>query len=145
MPDIHQSKKENIFVKKNVSFHEYNMHLYIYHLKIANVPKIISYNKNLRRMTMEKIQGMSIADYYGESFSKVPKNIINQVRSIIKKLQEKNITYPDITGYNFIYDQNNDKIWIIDFEHSYFDFEKSNDFVNQFIKGVKNQWNPYYE
>lgn len=140
-----QAKGKNVFVKKNVSFHEYNMHLFIYHLQIANVPKIISYNKHLRRMTMEKIQGMSLSDYYGEKFSKIPKSVNQQIRNIIKNLQEKNITYPDITGYNFVYDQNNDKIWIIDFEHCYFDFEKSDDFVNKFIKGVKNHWNPYFQ
>ncbi len=133
--------KSNIFIKSDVSFHEYNMHNYIWNLKILNVPKIINYDKNLKQMAMEKIPAMSLSDYYGEEISQVPDHMINEVRLIIKKLQTNNITYPDITGYNFI--NYNNKIWIIDFEHCYFDFEKSDGFVNEFIKGI-NSWNPYF-
>lgn len=132
----------NIFIKSNVSFHEYNMHNYIYNLKILNVPKIINYDKNLKQMTMVRIPSMSLSDYYGEEIDQVPESIVNEVRLIIKKLQSNNITYPDITGYNFI--RNNNKIWIIDFEHCYFDFEKSDSFVNDFINDI-NSWNPNFK
>ena len=132
----------NIFIKSNVSFHEYNMHNYIYNLKILNVPKIINYDKNLKQMTMVRIPSMSLSDYYGEEIDQVPESIVNEVRLIIKTLQSNNITYPDITGYNFI--RNNNKIWIIDFEHCYFDFEKSDSFVNDFINDI-NSWNPNFK
>ena len=132
----------NIFIKSDVSFHEYNMHNYIYNLKILNIPKIINYDKNLKQMAMVSlIPSMSLSDYYGEEINQVPEHIVNIVRLMIKKLQDHNITYPDITGYNFINHDN--KIWIIDFEHCYFDFEKSDDFVNKFINGI-NSWNPYF-
>jgi tRNA A-37 threonylcarbamoyl transferase component Bud32 len=134
--------KSNLFIKSDVSFHEYNMHNFISNLQILNVPKIINYDKKLEKMTMEKIPTMSLSDYYGESIDQVPETIVKEVRQIIGKLQANNITYPDITGYNFI--NFNDKIWIIDFEHCYFDFEKSDGFVNKFVKGL-NSWNPYFK
>ncbi len=132
----------NMFVKQNVSFHEYNMHNYIYNLKILNVPKIINYDKHLKQMAMEKIPSMSISDYWGEQYEDIPDKVSDEVRQIIKTLQNHNITYPDITGYNFIH--HNNKVWIIDFEHCYFDFEKSDGFVNEFVKGLKS-WNPYFK
>jgi tRNA A-37 threonylcarbamoyl transferase component Bud32 len=118
------------------------MHNFISNLKILNVPKIINYDKKLKQMTMEKIPAMSLSDYYGESIDQVQdspcgfstakiapeQTIVKEVRQIIGKLQANNITYPDITGYNFI--NFNDKIWIID--------------VNEFVKGL-NSWNPYFK
>jgi len=132
---------ESKIIKSNVSFHEYNMHNYIYNLKILNVPKIISYDKDKKELTMEKISGMNLSDFYGENIIDVPCNIIKEVQTIIKTLKFYNIIYPDITGYNFI--KSNNKIWIIDFEHSYFCFDSQNydPFVDKFIQGTK-LWNP---
>ena len=57
-----------------------------------------------------------------------------------------NIIYPDITGYNFI--EHDNKIWIIDFEHSFFrtkDKENVNEkFVKKFIQNPL-EWNPYFK
>jgi tRNA A-37 threonylcarbamoyl transferase component Bud32 len=58
-------------------------------------------------------------------------------------LAENNIEYPDITGYNFI--EHDNKIWIIDFEHSSFINKTMKDpFVNKFIGG-SNKWNPEFK
>lgn len=134
--------KSNIFTKSNVEFHEYNMHLYVENTIQINIPKIINYNPITKTMQMEKIHGMSVADFYGESFDSVPNWVIGQIRQIVSTLKSANIIYPDITGYNFIIGPN-DKIYIIDFEHARFWFssDNSNEFVDQFIGGAKS-WNP---
>lgn len=138
---------ENIYIKHNVSLHEYNMHTYIYNLGLLNVPKIINYNPKNKIMVMNKINHMNISDYYGDNILSVPNNIISTIRQIIKTLKNNHIIYPDITGYNFIEYQN--KIWIIDFEHSYFDFNNGtinkNEFVDDFINGSIKEWNPDFK
>jgi tRNA A-37 threonylcarbamoyl transferase component Bud32 len=138
----HENKyKQDVYSKLNVEFHEYNMHNYIYHLGIINVPMIVSYNKKTKLMEMEKIPAMCIADMYGENFSDLPDWIKKQIIHIIQTLKSNNIIYPDITGYNFI--EHKEKIYIIDFEHAYFGYEptQSNWFVDEFVKGLES-WNP---
>ncbi len=139
------NSNSNYFTKSNVDLHEYNMHNYIEHLNILNVPKIINYDSKRKIMQIEKINGITIVDFYGESFESVPNNIINQIRKIIETLKKNNIVYPDITGYNFIIDLD-ENIWIIDFEHTRFGFNssQSDEFVDNFIKGI-NSWNPEFK
>ncbi len=138
------NSNSNYFIKINVDLHEYNMHNYIEHLNILNVPKIINYDSKRKIMQIEKINGITIVDFYGESFESVPNNIINQIRKIIETLKKNNIVYPDITGYNFIIDLD-ENIWIIDFEHAKFGFvqSQSDNFVDNFIEGT-NGWNPEF-
>ena len=133
------NSNSNYFTKLNVDLHEYNMHNYIVHLNILNVSKIINYDSKTKIMQMEKISGMSVADFYGESFESVPNSIIIQI------LKLNNIIYPDITGYNFILDSDSN-IWIIDFEHAKFGFvqSQSDNFVDNFIEGT-NGWNPEFK
>lgn len=135
--------ENTIYTKINVELHEYNMHNYIQHLNILSVPKIINYNRQSKTMQMEKIQGMTLSDFYGEDFSAIPNNVINQIKNIIKILKAHNIIYPDITGYNFI--ELNNVVWIIDFEHAYFGFNpsQSDPFVDEFLHGT-NSWNPEF-
>ncbi len=141
---MESNSNRDYFTKLNVDLHEYNMHNYIVHLNILNVPKIINYDSKTKIMQMEKISGMSVADFYGESFESVPNSIISQIRKIIQILKLNNIIYPDITGYNFILDSDNN-IWIIDFEHAKFGFvqSQSDNFVDNFIEGT-NGWNPEF-
>jgi RIO-like serine/threonine protein kinase len=133
------------YVKKGVSFHEYQMHLFAYSLSLKStlfqVPKVIEYNSVDKTMTMEKINADNISNVYGEELDNVPPTIIKEIRKIIRFLRDNGIMYPDITGYNFIF--YNNKIWMIDFEHSYFDgFENRNyDFIKLFINGEPT-WNP---
>ena len=127
----------DVYIKKDVTLHEYLMHKYVYDLNIVNVPKIINYDENTKVLTMEKINNMSLSDMYGEEAKNIDNKIFDQVRKIITLLYHNNIEYPDITGYNFI--EYDNKIWIVDFEHSY----KIDPFVVKFIKGL-NKWNPEY-
>lgn len=130
------------YIKKNVEQNEYNMHKYVYDLKLFHVPKIISYDNENKVMTMEKINGMNISDMYGEDVENVPNEIFEIIVNIIKTLKLHDIEYPDITGYNFIEDKNTyGKIWIIDFEHSKMNKSITNPNINSICNNVK-KWNP---
>jgi len=139
--------EQSVYIKNNVTIHEYIMHKYIYELNIVNVPEIISYDYHNKILTIKKINNMSISDFYGEEITQVPINIIDKIRKIIKKLHDNEIEYPDITGYNFI--ECSDEIWIIDFEHTKF-FDNNNnkskyyEFIIKFINGL-NSWNPEFK
>jgi tRNA A-37 threonylcarbamoyl transferase component Bud32 len=136
-------ENKGLYIKQNVKEHEYKMHKLVYELKIVNTPKIISYDKTTKTMVMEKIDNMNLSDMYGEDDNIIDEYYFDEIRTIIKKLAENNIEYPDITGYNFI--EHDNKIWIIDFEHSSI-FKKSmkDPFVNKFIAGL-NKWNPEFK
>ncbi len=131
------------YIKQDVTQHEYEMHKYIYNLKLSGVyaPKIVSYNKKTKEMIIMKIGNMNISDWYGDSCKKISNELFDKIRQIIKTLYDNNIIYPDITGYNFI--EYDDKLWIIDFEHSYFKINKRTQFVDKFINGL-NRWNPEF-
>ena len=124
------------YTKQNVSFKEFMMHEYIYNISansdgILNVPKIIFYNVDTFEMTMEKIDQMNVADLYGEAACHTPPELFAKIRDIIRFLYENHVIYPDITGYNFI--ETEDKLWIIDFEHSDFKTHRQDLFVERFI------------
>jgi len=131
----------NVYIKQNVSEHEYNMHKHVYDLHIVNIPKIIHYNKENKILTMKKIKNLNLSDMHGENSTDIEEYLFDEIRNIIKKLYDNNIEYPDITGYNFIEYEN--KIWIIDFEHSKINNKITNKFINKFIKGL-NKWNPEF-
>uniref|UniRef100_A0A6C0D8P9 non-specific serine/threonine protein kinase n=1 Tax=viral metagenome TaxID=1070528 RepID=A0A6C0D8P9_9ZZZZ len=127
------------YTKHNVELHEYNMHKYVYDLNIVNIPKIISYDEKTKIMIMEKIPFMNVSDFYGEDAINISNELFNNIRNVIKILYSNNIEYSDITGYNFI--EYDDKIWIIDFEHSQLEPDTFNPFMIKFINGF-NDWNP---
>ncbi len=76
-----------------------------------------SYNGE-RILLMKRIQGMCLADFYGEDVSAIPTSIWEQVRNILQTLWNVGIVYPDITGYNFIVETDTEKVWVIDFGHA---------------------------
>jgi tRNA A-37 threonylcarbamoyl transferase component Bud32 len=136
------------YVKQNVAFKEFMMHEYIYTISsisngILNVPKIIFYNVDTFELTMEKIDNMNVADFYGEEADQIEPELFSQIREIICFLYENHIIYPDITGYNFI--EHEGKLWIIDFEHSDFKTHHPDPFVERFVRDVNyHQWNPLF-
>lgn len=132
------------YTKSNVLYREYFMQDYVHKQNIVNVPEVFNYDTNSNILTMQTIPFMSISNLYGENMSNVPKNIIKKIRSIVNTLYKANIEYPDITGYNFIkYD---DKIWIIDFEHSKINCDKEtyDPYILKFINGNTKIWNPRF-
>ncbi len=137
-----------MYVKKDVSLHEYAMYKYVYSLDIVNIPKIISYDLHNKILTMEKIPEDCISNNNGEKDEDTDEEIYNKIRKIIKRLYDNGIEYPDITGYNFI--KHNNNMWIIDFEHARFcDTGKNKEdihtvFIKKFINGY-NGWNPEFK
>ena len=127
------------YTKYGVKQHEYDVHKYVYNLKLekVNVPKIISYDKEKEIMVMHKINAMNLSDMFGEKSSDIDEYYFDEIRTIIQTLSDNGIEYPDITGYNFIEHAN--KIWIIDFEHAHI----RDTFVDKFIQG-RNKWNPRF-
>jgi len=128
------------YTKYGVKQHEYDVHKYVYDLKLdkINVPKIISYDKEKEIMVMHKINAMNLSDMFGENASDIDEYYFDEIRTIIKTLSDNRIEYPDITGYNFI--EYSNKIWIIDFEHAHI----RDTFVDKFIQG-RNKWNPRFK
>jgi len=127
------------YTKYGVKQHEYDVHKYVYNLKLekVNVPKIISYDKQKEIMVMHKINALNLSDMFGEKSSDIDEYYFDEIRTIIKTLSDNGIEYPDITGYNFI--EHDNKIWIIDFEHAHI----RDTFVDKFIQG-RNKWNPRF-
>jgi len=125
-------------------------------MNLKFIPKLYEYDKEQQKLKTQKINGMSVADFYGDNFENIPTNVIEQIRKIVTNLYNIGIVYPDITGYNFIEDKNS-KIWIVDFEHCFYinnnstkeeltieDEDEHLDFVNRFCFNNENSWNPYF-
>jgi len=136
-------KDEDVyFTKENVSLCEYKIHKYVYKLNIVNIPKIKSYNRKTKQLKMVRVGTMSVSDYYGETAEHISDELFARIRNMIQTLYDHNILYIDITGYNFI--ENDDKLWIIDFEHATYNHpKKTNEFVEKFLEG-HNGWNPEF-
>ncbi len=155
-------KKPNyLFIKEKVSLREYKIYKYLNDMNLHFIPKLYRYNKKTQSLTTQKIIGLCVADFYGESFKSVPKQIISQIRDIIQELYNNGIMYPDITGYNFIVDKHS-KVWIIDFEHCFYinpyqnlednilcdDIIDKNEhihFIQKFLFNDENNWNTYFK
>ena len=130
------------FIKENVSLDEYELHKYVYNLGIVNIPKLYEYNQEKKVMVMERLGGMSVSDMYGSEASCIDTEIFNKIRSIVQLLLDHGVEYPDITGYNFMEDD--DKIWVIDFgDARYVNGRVEDPFILQFLKG-HNEGNPFF-
>lgn len=140
--NMNRPDKAVYYTKENVSLMEYKLHKYVYDLHIVNIPKIKSYNKETKQMKMVRVGTMSISDYYGESAENISDELFSKIRNMIQTLYDHDVLYVDITGYNFI--ENDNKLWIIDFEHASYNYpRKTDEFVEQFLDG-HNSWNPEF-
>ena len=131
------------YIKKRVTPYEFSFHTFIYNLGIVNTPKIIRYNSKKQKLTLEHVGNDNISNVYGDSPQDIPEYLFDKIREIILILYQNGITYPDITGYNFIEHKNNGKVYIIDFEHASYLDENTNDFIEEFLDG-HNEWNPEF-
>jgi RIO-like serine/threonine protein kinase len=143
-------KKDKIFIKKNVNPREVAVHKYVYDLNIVNTPTVLDYNPKTRIMKMENIPHLSVADFFGSDIDNVPEEIIEMIRYIVKSLYDVGVEFPDISGYNFIYDETLNKMWVIDYGNAVFlediklaeeETFKRDEFVEEFMEGL-NSWNP---
>lgn len=140
----------NLLMKKTTQKELNNHYKALEILQNQNIPNIVftmSIDKNVY-IVMEKINGMSISDMYGENPLDVPANIFTQIRQILQNLKDNNLDYIDITGYNFMIDQD-ENVYIIDFEHC---IDRSIDtnindgkscYLNIFLSGI-NDWDPEF-
>jgi tRNA A-37 threonylcarbamoyl transferase component Bud32 len=129
------------FVKYNVDLSEYEIHKYVYELDILLTPKPILYDAEKRILVLEHISGMSVSDMFGENPEWVEDEVFDRARYMVKLLADNGIEYRDITGYNFMLD-NDGNLWIIDFEHA-LKKDISDEFVCKFLDGLKS-WNPEF-
>lgn len=131
-----------MFIKENVSENEFMLNRLTNFLGIPS-PKVLAYYNNT--LKLEKINGMSLSDFYGEKETDIPEYIFESIRVIVEELLKIGICYPDITGYNFMIDDK-EKLWIIDFGHAYVTNpeEEDDEFVTKFIEGY-NGWNPLFK
>ena len=137
---------ENIWKKKKVDIAEYNIYKQILELKIINVPEIILYDEEDKVLYTREIKGDNLSNIYGDQATDVPINIYKECRRIIGLLRKNGIEYPDITGYNFILENDTEKIWLIDFEHAYnLKSKNTNYFVDEFCNFERQLWNPDFE
>jgi tRNA A-37 threonylcarbamoyl transferase component Bud32 len=90
---------------------------------------------------MEHLDEMCIADMYGEDFKDMPKEILDQIYTIITRLYlECDIEYIDITPYNFI--EKNGTVMVIDFGDAQ-KIPKKDWFLREIFKDrMLKQWNP---
>ena len=140
---------EDIFTKSNVEKNEFVLARLADKGLHIRTPSILSYDEETKVMKMSKMPFSNVADYYGDNDDETPISIYDKIREIIKKLYDSGICYPDITGYNFLQEEErneNVNIWVIDFGHAY---AKSPDqlddpFVMKFLNGY-NGWNPNFK
>lgn len=135
---------DTYYIKHNVTHKEYFMQQYVYQLDIVNIPEIIEYNDKTKTMVMKKVGNHNLSDHYGENAEDISNELFTQVIKIVRTLVLHGIKYPDLTGYNFVED-NNGKIWIIDFEHSSLMSTKhlDNIHIQNICNGYK-KWNPEF-
>lgn len=109
-------------------------------------PKIIQHYETEDKyiIEMERINGMTLADFYGEKMSDLPASVLCEVKRILKILLYSGIQYIDITPYNFMIEKDTEKIYIIDFEHA--SRININWYVRDFLLEEKlNKWNEDFE
>lgn len=129
----------SVFIKASVYPKEVSIQYYAYIMGIKT-PKIIKYDYEAKVLYMEKIPFLSISDEYGDKYKDVPTDVMKKVRNLVSQIRDIGINYPDITGYNFIYDGKD--VWIIDFEHASFKTDIYTSFIKDFIDGNEKIWNP---
>ena len=95
----------DLYIKEQVESNEYMIARIAHQGLHIPTPEIIYYNYKSKVMLMTKIHQCCIADYYGDGDNNTPDEIYIKIRKIISDLLMAGISYPDITGYNFIEDK----------------------------------------
>ena len=80
---------------------------------IINVPKILDYNENEYRITMEFIEGETLRDVLDILPTKKRLELCKQLGREIAKLHNQDIIHGDLTTSNFILKEG--KVYVIDF------------------------------
>jgi len=102
----------------------------------------VSEKEHFSIIRMERVDGVSLADKYGEDPSKIPDWIWNKIRYMLACLIDNQVEYVDITPYNFM--ELEDDIKIIDFGDANYSNGNNNWFLEEFLDGL-NEWNPDFK
>ena len=113
--------------------------------KIYDIRVLQQNGSEIYEITMEKLPGKTIADYFGEKCDLLPEYLWEQIRNILKTLIDNGIEYIDVSPYNFIYDDVQDIVRIIDFGANgvYEKTERTieNWYLEELLNGLS-EWNP---
>ena len=131
------------FVKCNVTAHEVAMHRRAFEGGVP-CPEIIDWEPETGKLTMRRLPGSTVSDWYGEEAEHVPPTVFARVRKLVERLVDGcGMDFPDLTGYNVMIDfDDTDQMWLVDFEHARDVAGRAEccDFVQSFLKG-KDSWN----
>jgi RIO-like serine/threonine protein kinase len=103
---------------------------------------IVSHN-GMNVVLMRRINGMSLADFYGEEVESIPAEVWSQVHDILQILWNNGIEYSDITPYNFMIELSTEKVWVVDFGHAR--NVQMNPCLRTILQGGTIQWNAEYQ
>jgi tRNA A-37 threonylcarbamoyl transferase component Bud32 len=68
-------------------------------------------------VTMEDLEQMNVADFYGDNIEDVPENLRREIWNTLWILYScAHIEYLDVTPYNFI--EKDHRVWIVDYGHA---------------------------
>ena len=83
--------------------------------KLIPVPKIIEVNEKEKEIQMEFVKGKKLSDNLG-NFPRVWQlKILRQIGENIAKIHNSNIIHGDLTTSNMIFNEENNKVYFIDF------------------------------
>jgi len=111
-------------------------------------PQILSVDGST--VTMEKINGNSLFELYGDNPRHVPDWIWDEIHRILAILYEREgIEYIDITSFNFMVNVDSKSVYIIDFGHATYtivgkDERPSNWFLKEALEGAR-EYNPDFK
>lgn len=143
--EINNVRQQDVFTKAYVSKKEYEIHKYVFESGKILTPRIIHYDEDTKVLVLEKLNGMSVSDKYGDVYEKVPKRVQNKVRNNIKALKKMGVIYVDNTGYNAY--ETPRGVYQLDYGHAKWkgeETEEDMEYLDNYLNGVGG-WNPEYK
>jgi len=113
--------------------------------RLGYSPRILSVvdRKDNSIIRMERVDGDTLSDKYGELAKDIPELVWNKIRTMISGLYDEGVEYIDITPYNFM-EIEDGNIKIIDFGDAKYSDGQINWFLEEFLEGL-NEWNPDFK
>ena len=136
-----------LFTKQNVKPLEIELQRLVAE-KYQFSPQILSVEGET--VIMEKINGSSLFELYGDNPQHVPGWIWDEIHRILAILYEREgIEYIDITSFNFMVNLDSKRVYVIDFGHAFYtiagkDERPSNWFLKEALNGAK-EFNPDFK
>ena len=87
-------------------------------LGVAPAVHAVTFSRAFAFVTMEKVDGATVADVYGEAEADAPPDVAARARAVLRALARARIHFPDAQPYNFIEERGTGRLAVIDFEHA---------------------------